>query len=391
MLRITTFQQLMKGLPRQAFDQLVKRRNADKYCKRFGHWDHLIAMLYAQLSGATGLRPLETGFNSHVAHHYHLGTSSIKRSTLADANENRPDTVFSDTATWLMGKVSRKLRQQGKELMYLLDSTSLTLKGREFDKWTLKNRTRNTQGMKLHVLYDARRAVPTWHDFSAANINDIERATAVPLEKDALYVFDKGYNDYNWWHSIDEAGARFVTRFKRNASVNVEEKLDIPDAAAGIVLDDEIVSFKNKRPGGHRINLYHGKKLRRVTVARPDKDKPIVLATNDLKSGALEIAQRYKERWGIELFFKWIKQHLRIKQFLGRSENAVRIQILTALISYLLVALFREANGLKQSLWDCLCLVRATLFQRPELEASAYRRRRREADLFAKKQGCLFP
>lgn len=389
MFRITTFQQLMKGLPRGTFDQLVKRRNADKYCKRFGHWDHLIAMLYAQLSGATGLRPLETGFNSHVAHHYHLGTSAIKRSTLADANERRSDAVFCDTAAWLMGKASRKLRQQGNELMYLLDSTSLTLKGREFDRWTLENRTRNTQGMKLHVLYDAQEEIPAWHSLSAANVNDIERAVAVPLAANALYVFDKGYNDYNWWNAIDEAEARFVTRFKRNASIKVEKKLDIPAPAAGIVLDDEIVSFRNKRPGGHRINLYHGKHLRRVTVARPDKATPIILATNDLKSSALDIAQRYKERWGIELFFKWIKQHLQIKQFLGRSENAVRIQILTALISYLLVALFKEANALKQTLWDCLCLVRATLFHRPESEASSYRRRR-EAQLIAKNQGCLF-
>jgi putative transposase len=380
----------MKGLPRGTFDQLVQRRNADKYCKRFGHWDHLIAMLYAQLSGATGLRPLETGFNSHLAHHYHLGTSSIKRSTLADANENRPDVVFSDTAAWLMGKVSRKLRQESKELMYLLDSTSLTLKGREFDKWTLTKRTRNTQGMKLHVLYDAQAEIPAWHSFSAANVNDIERAVDLELEANALYVFDKGYNDYNWWHSIDEAGARFVTRFKRNAGVKVERSLDIPEGAEGTVLADEIVSFKHKRPGGHRINLYHGKNLRRVTVARPDKNTPIVLVTNDFKSSALEIAQRYKERWGIELFFKWIKQHLRIKQFLGRSENAVRIQILTALISYLLVALFNETNGLKKTLWDCLCLVRATLFQRPESEASTYRRRRREEQLMTKNQGCLF-
>lgn len=379
----------MKGLPRGTFDQLVKRRNADKYCKRFGHWDHLVAMLYAQLSGATGLRPLETGFNSHVAHHYHLGTSAIKRSTLADANENRSDAVFSDTATWLMGKVSRKLRQQGKELMYLLDSTSLTLKGREFDKWTLANRTRNTQGMKLHVLFDAQTQAPAWHSLSAANVNDIERAVAVPIEMGALYVFDKGYNDYNWWNSIDDAGARFVTRFKRNASIRVEQELSIPDEAAGVVLNDEIVSFNNRRPGGHRINLYHGKVLRRVTVARPDKDTPIILATNDFASSALEIAQRYKERWGIELFFKWIKQHLEIKQFLGRTENAVRIQILTALISYLLVALFKENNGIKRTLWDCLCLVRATLFQRPETDATIYRRRR-QAQLMAQNQGCLF-
>jgi IS4 transposase len=391
MFSLTTFQLLMKGLPREVFDQRVNRHNADKYCKRFGHWDHLIAMLYAQLSGTTGLRPLEAGFNSHVAHHYHLGTAPIKRSTLADANEHRPGAVFSDTAAWLMGKVSRKLHQESKEFMYLLDSTSLTLKGREFDKWTLKNRTRNTQGMKLHVLFDAHREIPVWHSISAANVNDVQRAKDVPLEANALYVFDKGYNDYNWWNAIDEAGARFVTRFKRNASLEVDEKLVIPDDAVNIVLDDELVSFKSKRPGGHRINLYHGKQLRRVTVARPDKSTPIVLATNDFESSALAIAQHYKERWGIELFFKWIKQHLRIKQFLGRSENAVRIQLLTALISYLLVALFRETNGHKQSLWDCLCRIRATLFQRMDLEVSTFRRRRREAQLIAEKQGRLFP
>lgn len=391
MFRITTFQNLMKGLPRGTFDQLVKRRNADKYCKRFGHWDHLIAMLYAQLSGAIGLRPLETGFNSHHAHHYHLGTSPIRRSTLADANENRSDAVFSDTAAWLMGRVSRKLRQQSNELMFLLDSTSLTLKGREFDRWTTQHRTRNTQGMKLHVLYDARGEFPAWHSLSDPNVNDVERATAVPIEANALYVFDKGYNDYNWWNAIDEKGAWFVTRFKRNASIKVERALDIPEDARGVVLADEIVSFKNKRPGGSRINLYHGKNLRRVTVVRPDKDTPIVLATNDFTSSALQIAQRYKERWGIELFFKWIKQHLRIKQFLGRSENAVRIQILTALISYLLVALYKQTNGIKQSLWDCLCLVRASLFQRPESEDSAYRQRRQTAEIIAKTQGCLFP
>jgi putative transposase len=391
MFSITTFQRLMKGLPRSTFDQLVKRHNADKYCKRFGHWDHLIAMLYAQLSGAPGLRPLETAFNSHAAHHYHLGTAPIKRSTLADANENRTDTVFSDTAAWLMGKVSRSLRQQSKELMYLLDSTSITLKGREFDRWTSENRTRNTQGMKLHVLYDAQRQCPAWHSLSFANVNDVERATCVPLEAGALYVFDKGYNDYNWWNSIDQAGAHFVTRFKRNAGIKLDRKLDIPTEAASIVLEDESVSFKHKRPGGKRVNLYHGKPIRRVTIARPDKDTTIVLATNDFDSSALEIARRYKERWAIELFFKWVKQHLRIKQFLGRSENAVRIQILTALISYLLVALFKDANALKVSLWDCLCLVRATLFQRPDTDASIFRRRCREAQQFATRQGCLFP
>jgi IS4 transposase len=219
MYSLTNFQRLMKGLPRGVFDQLVRKHKADKYSKGFGHWDHLVAMIYAQLSSAPGLRALETGFNSHVAHHYHLGTSAIKRSTLADANMRRSGVVFGDTASWLMNQVSRKLRKQSEELLYLLDSTSLTLKGREFDRWTAQNSNRFTQGIKLHVLFDAHAEIPVWSDFSAPNVNDVQRALDVPIEAGAIYVFDKGYNDYNWWNTIDVAGAQFVTRFKTNASV----------------------------------------------------------------------------------------------------------------------------------------------------------------------------
>lgn len=379
----------MKGLPRGVFDRIVKKHNADKYCKSFRHWDHLVAMTYAQLSGTSGLRPLVTGFNSHVAHHYHLGTGCLKRSTLADANETRKETVFAATVEWLMQQVSRPLRQHSAQMLYLLDSTSITLKGREFDRWTLSNRTRNTQGVKLHVLYAAQEQAPVWQSISAANVNDVEKADAVPLQEGAMYVFDKGYCDYNWWHRIDTVGARFVTRFKRTAGLTIEQERAIPAAAAGVVLEDRIVRFKYKHQGGKRINQYD-KPLRSITIARADKPTPLVLATNDMTSPALEIAQRYKERWEIELFFKWIKQHLKIKKFFGRTENAVRIQLLTALISYLLVALYKQTHGLKQSLWNCLCLVRATLFQRPEIEASRYRKRRMQSEQMARMQLGLF-
>lgn len=389
MTSITTFQELLKGLPRGTFDKLVKKHNADKYCKRFGHWDHLIAMLYAQLSGAPGLRPLERGFNSQVSKHYHLGTSPIRRATLADANENRSDTVFSEAAAWLMGQVSRSTRKASEELMFLLDSTSVTLKGREFDRWTAANRTRNTQGLKVHLLLDARSGMPAWQRFSPANVNDVSLAPEVPLQRSALYVFDKGYCDYNWWYRIDSAGAYFVTRFKRNAAVNVVEERPIEAEDAQTVLQDQVVRFKSKYPGARRVNQYD-KPLRRVTVVRPDKPTPLVLATNDLTSSAAAIAQRYKERWAIELFFKWIKQHLNIKKFLGRSENAVRIQILTALISYLLVALYKQRNALTQTMWECLSEISATLFQRTDTEISAYRRRCRDAEYAAQQQPCLF-
>lgn len=378
----------MKGLPRSTFDRLVERRNADKYCKGFRHWDHVVAMIYAQLSEAPGLRSLETGFNSHRNHHYHLGTDCIKRSTVADANRLRSDVVFSDTANWLMGQVSRQLRRDTQELMYLLDSTSLTLKGREFDRWTRENRTRNTQGIKLHVLLDTATESPNWYSFSAANVNDVELAHLVPLKKNALYVFDKGYTDFRWWHSIDQAGSHFVTRFKRNAGLRIESERPIPAEANGVVLQDQIVRLKHRNPGG-RANPYT-KPLRCVTIARPGKATPLVLATNDLEGTALQIAQRYKERWSIELFFKWIKQHLKIKKFLGRTENAVRIQVLTALISYLLVALYKQRHALKTSLWECLTLIRTTLFQRAQTEASSYRERRRREENLAQIQSRLF-
>jgi len=378
----------MKGLPRSSFDQLVKKHKADKYCKGFGPWQHLVAMIYAQLSGAEGLRPLEAGFNQHVAQHYHLNARRVRRTTLADANETRSLAVFNDTANWLISQAAGTLSKQAKDLVYLLDSTSITLKGREFDRWTLDNANRNTQGIKLHLLLDAQGKTPAWQMMTAPNVNDVTAARAVPLQPGALYVFDKGYCDYNWWHCIDQAQATFVTRFKRNANVVTEKILDIPAEAAEKILADELVRFKNKTPGGKRRNRYE-KQLRRVTVARPGA-AALVFATNDLQSTAIEIAQRYQERWGIELFFKWVKQHLKIKRFLGRSENAVRIQVLTALISYLLVELHRRQSSPQQSMWECLCVVRATLFQRAETEISGYRRRRREMTEIAQLQPSLF-
>ena len=382
MFSITIFHELLKGLPRATFDKLVGARQGDKYVKKFGHWDHLIAMLYAQMSEAPGLRPLEAGFNSHASHLYHLGTKPLRRSTLAEANQNRTDAVFHDVAAGLMAQVSATLRSDCAELMYLLDSTSITLKGREFDQWTLENRTRNTQGIKLHMLLDAHSQTPHWHRFSPANVNDVELASDVPLKEGALYVFDKGYCSYSWWHKIDKAGAQFVTRFKSNASLACLEKRAIPVDAATVILSDEIVQLKNRNPGGGRRNPYTAP-LRRITVARADKPTPMVIATNDLASPALEIAQRYKERWGIELFFKWIKQHLKIKKFLGRSENAVRIQILTALISYLLLALYKHRHSMAGSLWDCLAVVRATLFQRQATENYYKKKRQRQLQIAA--------
>lgn len=282
------------------------------------------------------------------------------------------------------------LRRDTRELLYLLDSTSITLKGREFDRWTQDSRTSRTQGIKVHVLLNAQSVAPEWQTFSAANVNDVSMADSIPLMPGAQYVFDKGYCDYNWWHKIDCAGATFVTRFKRNAAMTVVADNDIAPSAQEQIIADQMVQFTHlsSRRGG-AINRYRTP-LRRVVVARPDKDTPLILATNDLHSSATEIAQRYKDRWDIELFFKWIKQHLSIKRFLGRSENAVRIQVLTALISYLLVVLYQKKHAPKVSLWDCLCMVTATLFQRIVSEDSDYRRRKQDQMEMSLRQSSLF-
>jgi IS4 transposase len=288
-----------------------------------------------------------------------------------------------------MAQASRRLKREGSELLYALDSTSITLTGPGFDAWTGANRTCHTQGIKLHVLYENDTQIPVQHRITAPNVNDIDEGSRLPIEPGAVYVFDKGYCDYNWWGRIEAQQARFVTRFKRNAALAVESTRPIAAGDAEGILNDEIVRFANKHPRGGRKNHYQ-KPLRRVTVARPEHDRPLVLATNDLDSPARVIAERYRDRWQIELFFKWIKQHLRIKTFLGRSENAVRIQILTALITYLLLALYRKTEHFTGSLWTLLAQVRATLFQRPAIEAAQYRRRQEALAEFATRQGGLF-
>ena len=165
-------QEILKGLPRGAFDRLVSEHQADKYSKGFGCWDQLVAMLYGHLSGAESLRQLEAGFNSQSNHHYHLGTGPVRRSTLAEANGRRGAVVFEQAARLLMGQASRQLRRESQALLYLLDSTSITLKGPGFDAWTQGNSTRNTQGIKLHLLYAAHEQVPLQHSFTAANVNE---------------------------------------------------------------------------------------------------------------------------------------------------------------------------------------------------------------------------
>lgn len=381
MYRNTRFGDIMKGLPRGFFDQVIDQTEADKHTKGFSSWDQLLVMVYAHISGSASLRSLLSRFNSHEAQHYHLGTQVIKRSTLADANRKRSVEAFKEVCDGLLQQAHRRVRKDGQDLLYLLDSTPIQLKGYGYD-WAAATRAARTQGLKLHLQYAPQAEVPVNATISTPNVNDIEEARHLAIEAGATYVFDKGYCDYNWWHAIDQQDATFVTRFKNNASlVKVNDRAVAAEHGA-IILEDSEVRFKNKHPGGGRINHYEAT-LRRIVVHRPDKDEPLILATNDLSRPAEEIAALYKKRWGIELFFKWIKQNLKIKRFLGHSDNAVRIQLLTALIAYLLIDRYRRRQGITTSLHLLVAELSVTLFQRPQIEtyvSHRYHRRRLEME-----------
>lgn len=342
-------------------------------------------MVYAQLAGAGSLRELEAGFNQHRSHHYHLHSRPVHRTTLGDANKKRNPEIFAEVLRELVQSAGRRIKHQREDILYLLDSTSIPLRARG-SEWTSQSATR-TPGLKVHVLYSSGQQLPVCHSITAANVNDVDEGRSLVIEEGATYVFDKGYCDYGWWSRIDATGARFVTRAKRNAALRLVCTNRLVSSHAPSILRDEVVRFAHRsNRAGHR-NPYEAD-LRRIEVARPGQDS-LLLLTNDLHSPAMEIAQLYKERWGIELFFKWIKQHLKIKRFLGQTENAVRIQLLTALISYVLVAIL-HAQGRNASLWTTLAQVRTGLFQRPRQHDTWWRRRTQEQQIHTALQPGLF-
>ena len=374
------FVEIMKLFPREIFKESVARHKGDRYAKNFSSYSHLIAMIYGHLSEANSLRNIEIGYNQHGTAHHHLQTNSIKRSTLSDANSRRNPQIFLDVASHIMSSVSRTLRKELSSIVKLIDSTSISLIGCGFDEWTKDNRTCQTQGLKLHLGYELTSKMPYEIEFSNANVNDITVSKEWPIEEGVIYVFDKGYYDYNWWNDIAQSGASFVTRLKSNSAVKVVKE----NSALGknILADEEIV-FTNLTPRGGKKNLYTNK-LRRITVDRPDKDTPIILVTNRFDLSAVTIANLYKQRWQIELMFKWLKQHLKIKKFIGKNENAVKIQIITALITYMLLAIYKRLSQTKSAMYEFLILVKSTLFYNKQ--KNYYKEKQRQSRFIAENQ-----
>jgi transposase len=325
----SVFHDLLKRVPWPRFEALVARHDADKHVRGLTTKSQFVAMLYAQLSGAVSLREIVGGLESHQSRLYHVGGGPVRRSTLADANALRPSAVFMELFAALAGQAGRGLRRSMMDNTYLIDSTSIRLSGAG-SAWA--HFSHMACGAKAHIIYDADDHQPIYAAVTAAKVNDITAAKAMPIEPGATYVFDLGYYDYGWWAKLDKENCRIITRFKKNTPLTLVAEHGVPEG--GTVLSDR-TGHLPARQAASRKNPF-SKPVREVRV-KTDTGKILRILSNDLDASAQEIADLYKRRWAIELFFKWIKQTLKIKHFLGRSENAVRIQVAVALIAYLLL------------------------------------------------------
>jgi hypothetical protein len=347
-------------VPWDVFDQLVEAHAADWRIRHLTTKSQFIALLYGQLEGASSLREIEAGMENHKSRLYHLGACAPRRSTLADANAVRPCAVFGELFAVMAARAHRPLRRALAETTYLTDSTGLRLDGRSLD-WA--RFSAKVCGVKLHLVYDADADRPIYAAITPARTNDITAAQAMPIEPGATYVFDLGYYDYAWWKKLDEAQCRIVTRFKRNTPLGVIEEL--PVSQDGPILSDRI-GYLPQRQGGGRHNPMQDA-VREVRV-KTETGKVLRILSNDLDATATEIAELYKRRWAIELFFRWVKQTLRITRFLGASENAVKIQIAVALIAFLLLRLAQAGQKAILSPLRFARLVRANLMHKKPLD-----------------------
>jgi putative transposase len=356
--RDSIFGRLLEPINRRQFQTVVDRLDGDAYDKSFKSWDHLVALVYAQLSGNDSLRGVVAGFNANPQHHYHLGTDKLRRSTLSDANGRRPVGIFAQTFATLSAMASRQLRSEGTEMVRLIDASPIPL-GKVCSWATWNGRIR---GMKLHVVYDPKNDVPKCVEVTPATVNDVEIGRQVPIQAGTTYVFDKGYCRFDWWQKISDSKAFFVTRAKDRIRLRAFKHRTIRKHKGdgfNILADDEV---KLVSKGDSRLPI----PLRRIKLRR-ENGGVITLLTNDLTRSAVEIAALYKSRWQIELLFRWIKQHLDIRKFLGTNENAIRLQVLAAMIAYLLLRIGARGNHIKMPALRLAELVGQLLFSRRTL------------------------
>lgn len=354
------FHALLKHVPWDQLAKIVEKYGADELSRKLNSKRHVIALLYGQLSGATGLREIVGQMASHEARLYHLGTVPVKRSTMSDANRDRPWQVFGDLFTATLKQVGRGLRRAAGDAVRLIDSTSLRLSRLSAD-WAAFST--GVCGVKAHVIYDPHADRPIYFAVTPSNVNDITAAHAMPIEAGATYVFDLGFYEYRWWAELDGQGCRFVTRLKKNTPFAGVHENPLPEDSN--IISDRIGHLPQRLAGSRQNPLQVPVRELRVVIKT---GKTLRIVTNDLDAPAQEIADLYKQRWHIELFFRWIKQTLRITRFIGVSENAVRIQIAVALLAFLILRLAQAAQKAIRSPLEFARLVRSNLMHRRPLD-----------------------
>jgi hypothetical protein len=350
------FHGVLKHIPWSVVDRLVEEFDADPDPRGLKTKAHLIAMLYGQFCGARGLREIETNLRSHASKLYHLGGSTVSKSALSTANASRPVEVFGGLLSALMAQLQRGYRRKISDCVRLIDSTSIQLSNLSGNWATF---SAGVCGAKAHIIYDPDADQPLYLMVTPANVNDITAAKEMPIEPGATYVFDLGYYDYGWWARLDRADCRIVTRLKANTPFEIVENRPVPPGSS--ILSDR-TGHLPKRLAASRTNPMPG--LVREVRVMIETGKTLRIFTNDLAASAQEIADLYKRRWAIELFFRWVKQTLKISHFFGTSENAVRIQIAVALVAFLLLRLAHDANKIVQSPLAFTRLIQANLMHR---------------------------
>jgi hypothetical protein len=372
----TVLCEILKYLPKRRFDELVEAHATGQAPRRLDSWTHLVALLYGQLSEARSLRGLVEELESHAAALSGLMCGPVKRSTLAEANRYRPAALFDDLLKTMLGQARSGLRRHVRDATYLIDSTTVSLSGlsRRWAHFSAK-----ACGAKAHIAFDPDADLPVYSIVTPARTTDLTAIRQMPIEAGATYVFDLGYYDYSWWAALHQAGCRFVTRFKSNTPLTLESARAVPAEDVAILSDR--IGHLPERQASRRRNPFQDK-VREVRVTI-ENGRILRILTNDLKAPAQEIADLYKRRWMIELFFRWVKQTLKLRHFLGTSENAVRIQIAVALIAFVLLRRAQASQTIIESPLTFARLVRSNLTHHRRIDqllSPTHEQDRRQAD-----------
>lgn len=357
------FTQVMDFMPLKTFQRCVARHQGNFSVKHFTCMDQFRIMAFAQLAYRESLRDIEACLRAQNNKLYHMGIrSKVSRSTLAEANETRDWHIYADFAHHLIG-IARKLYHKEplavelKNTVYALDATTIDLCLSLFP-WASFRETKGA--VRLHTLLDLRGNIPSFIHISDGKLHEVNVLDMIPLEAGAFYIMDRGFLDFSRLHAVTNASAFFVIRAKANLKCRRLYSHPV-DKSTGVVCDQSIMLTVPKSAGDYPD------KLRRVRYYDAETDKTLVFLTNNFLLPAITIAQLYKQRWQVELFFKWIKQNLRIKSFYGTSENAVKTQIWIAVSVYLIVAIIKKRLKLQESLYTILQVLSVSLFERTSM------------------------